>query len=97
MKKIDKNVSCPSCGWHPDGKKHWKCLCGHEWNIFNTAGRCPACFRQWEKTQCAPNAGGCNHSSPHLEWYGNLDNWLELELSEIPAHKQEPKRRSRGM
>lgn len=102
MKKIDKHVSCPSCGWHPDGQKHWQCLCGHEWNVFSTAGRCPACFRQWEKTQCAPKAGGCNQSSPHLEWYGNLDSWLQHELKQMPAtkktvSKENEKRRRRGM
>lgn len=93
MKK-QQNTNCPSCGWQPDGGKHWQCLCGHEWDVFSTAGRCPACFRQWEKTQCVPHAGGCDHSSPHLKWYKNLDQWLEDELANIPVYS--PKDFPRG-
>jgi hypothetical protein len=81
MKQIDYEVSCPSCGWHPDGGKHWKCHCGHTWDVFSTGGRCPACFYHWEKTKCTHLNEGCNIASPHLEWYGNIDHWLAGELS----------------
>ena len=97
MKLIDKEVSCPSCGWHPDGEEHWQCLCGHSWDIFSTSGRCPACFRQWEKIQCVPKAGGCNTWSYHMNWYGNLDIWLSQEIDHINVpYKEKERRESRG-
>ncbi|MEZ4984411.1 MAG: hypothetical protein R2795_05130 [Saprospiraceae bacterium] len=91
MKKMKNDVCCPNCGWEPDGGEHWQCLCGHSWDVFSTAGRCPACFRQWEKTQCAPAAGGCNAWSPHIEWYGDLDSWLANELECIPVPVDVPR------
>ncbi|MCB0637638.1 MAG: hypothetical protein KDC54_13505 [Lewinella sp.] len=78
------HVSCPKCSWQPDGQAHWKCKCGHTWDMFSTGGRCPACLRQWEKTRCPPKAGGCNSWSPHLEWYGDLQGWLIEELRYLP-------------
>ncbi|PSR14595.1 MAG: hypothetical protein DA408_11095 [Bacteroidetes bacterium] len=96
MKKLDQEVSCPNCGWHPDGEAHWQCLCGHTWNVFSTGGRCPACCRQWEKTQCAPKAGGCSTWSPYLEWYGDLSQWLTTELGHVSTDKEEERRGSRG-
>lgn len=95
MKKGKNHVCCPKCSWTPDGGKHWQCLCGHTWDVFSTGGRCPACFRQWEKTQCVPRAGGCKTWSPHLDWYGDLNTWLHGQLSEIKEEQKE-RRGSRG-
>lgn len=92
MKKIDNHISCPKCGWLPDGKSHWQCRCGHSFDAFEHAGRCPACFRQWEKTQCVPQAGGCSQSTPHLDWYGDLKGWLEKELYTIEVPQSKEKR-----
>ncbi|WP_211213902.1 hypothetical protein [Lewinella cohaerens] len=97
MKNVDQEVSCPSCGWHPDGKEHWKCHCGHTWDVFSTGGRCPACLYHWEKTQCAPKAGGCNSVSPHMDWYGNLDGWLDKELTFLTVPEEKERRGSRGL
>ncbi|PHN06186.1 hypothetical protein [Flavilitoribacter nigricans] len=76
-------IACPKCDWEPDGKPYWSCTCGHVWNTFDTGGRCPACKKQWEWTQCVVHAGGCLAMSPHLDWYRGLDEWLEEEISKI--------------
>lgn len=83
----DVKIECPKCAWAPDGGAYWQCSCGHTWNTFETAARCPACSRQWEYTQCILHRGGCNQMSLHLDWYKGLDKWLEGELRriEIPA------------
>ncbi len=83
----DVKIECPKCAWEPDGGAYWQCSCGHTWNTFETAARCPACSRQWEYTQCILHRGGCDKMSPHLDWYKGLDKWLENELRriEIPA------------
>ena len=44
------------------------------WNTFATGGRCPACKKVWEVTQCVVSAGGCEKWSPHLDWYEGLDD-----------------------
>jgi hypothetical protein len=85
-----EQVSCPQCGWHPDGEAHWTCKCGHTWDVFSTGGRCPVCVRQWERTQCPPAAGGCKTWSPHLDWYGDLNGWLVEELRYLPEITIEP-------
>ena len=82
----DVIIECPKCSWKPDGFPHWSCTCGTVWNTFATGGRCPGCNRQWEYTQCVDaHFGGCSQLSPHLDWYKNLDGWLEEELEEIAA------------
>ena len=79
-----EKIACPKCGWEPDGRPHWSCSCGHHWNTFETAGRCPSCGKHWKNTQCIPFAGGCSEWSLHLDWYRDLDDWLEEELDKIP-------------
>ncbi|MEM8906980.1 MAG: hypothetical protein AAGD05_03965 [Bacteroidota bacterium] len=75
-------IECPKCQWEPDGGAHWQCTCGHVWNTFDTAGRCPACGFQWKETWC-PSVLGCGRCSPHLDWYKNLDDLLAIELEKI--------------
>lgn len=80
----DLKIACPKCQWEPDGGAYWGCdKCGHSWNTFDTGGRCPSCSKQFKYTQCIGHRGGCNRSSPHLDWYTELDNWLEEELESI--------------
>lgn len=76
-------IACPKCDWEPDGSPYWSCTCGHIWNTFDTAGRCPKCRKQWEWTQCVISAGGCTAKSPHLDWYHGLDEWLAEEIANI--------------
>ncbi len=89
MRKKDQTISCPSCNWKPDGGAYWKCLCGHTWDVFRTGGQCPSCMRVWEKIQCVPRHGGCNTWSPHLDWYGDLNGWLESELDHLKEEQKE--------
>ena len=72
-------IACPKCDWEPDSNSLWGCSCGHIWNTFDTGGRCPSCKRQWTETQCL----SCAEWSPHLDWYRNLDDWLQDEIEEI--------------
>ena len=44
---------------------HWFCICGNEWNTFDTGGVCPACLHQWAETQCH----SCSRWSPHSHRY----------------------------
>lgn len=81
-------IACPKCDWEPDGKPYWSCTCGHIWNTFDTAGRCPQCRKQWEWTACIPYAGGCSSMSPHLDWYRGLDDWLRERLEEIAQEEK---------
>jgi hypothetical protein len=93
MKKAENHICCPKCGWEPDGQAHWQCLCGHSFDAFASAGRCPACFRQWERTHCVPEAGGCNGKTNHLDWYGDLQGWLQRELQALPIFTPFKKRK----
>jgi len=83
----DLIIECPKCKWKPDGGKHWQCSCGHTWNTFETAGRCPVCRKQWQDTCCPNLVGGCGKWSPHLDWYKNLDDMLRKELEAIILEK----------
>lgn len=76
-------VRCPKCSWEPDGNAYWQCHCGHQWNTFETAARCPACGFQHEKTSCVPFAGGCHAHSDHLDWYEGLDDIIEELKQEV--------------
>ena len=76
-------IACPKCNWEPDGGAYWGCDCGCVWNTFDTAAKCPQCGKQWEFTQCVPFKGGCPETSPHLEWYRGLDEWLLEQLESI--------------
>ena len=46
----------PNATFSPSDDSHWSCKCGHAWNTFWTAGKCPACGFQWEETIC-PHCG----------------------------------------
>ena len=70
-------IRCPECGWRPDGKPHWHCSCGHSWNTFETAGRCPSCGREHHLTQCVRKAGGCQTLSRHEDWYEGLGHIMD--------------------
>lgn len=48
----DPRIHCPLCGWLPRKIDKWSCICGNEWNTFDTGGICPACLHQWNETQC---------------------------------------------
>ncbi len=83
-------IACPKCDWEPNPDHQWLCSCGHSWHTFDTGGRCPACKKQWETTQCtSPAEGGCTQFSPHLDWYRNLDQWLKEEIEKIRIRVKE--------
>lgn len=84
MAKEDVKIQCPKCTWEPDGQPYWQCTtCEHSWDTFETGARCPNCSHQYEMTQCIHHAGGCNESSPHLDWYKGLDKWLKREVDAV--------------
>jgi hypothetical protein len=58
-------IRCPKCLFQPSDDVRWGCKCGHIWNTFWTAGKCPACRFQWEVTAC-PH---CGKISEHGAWY----------------------------
>jgi hypothetical protein len=60
-------IRCPKCLFQPPVDLRWNCNCGHIWNTFWTSGRCPACYFQWEVTQCP----GCGEMSEHPAWYAS--------------------------
>lgn len=77
-------ICCPKCSWEPDGRPYWACSdCGFSWDTFKTAARCPRCQRQHEYTQCIDFAGGCAASSPHIDWYRDLDDLLSDQLKTL--------------
>jgi len=80
----DISIRCPKCKWKPDGLPYWACSCGHNWDTFSTAGRCPSCGKIWKNTRCVqPEFGGCLAWSPHLDWYDGLDEIIEKLKEEI--------------
>ena len=81
-------IACPKCNWEPDGGEYWGCTCGHVWNTFATAAKCPNCGKQWKDTQCIPFRGGCYEFSPHIDWYRNLDNIIEKEIESLKKVKE---------
>jgi hypothetical protein len=62
-------IQCPKCAWKPIKSSKWQCICGKEWNTFNTRGQCPDCKFVWKKTQCR----SCLWWSRHSLWYVELD------------------------
>jgi len=70
----------------------WKCHCGHRWNAFDTAARCPECGFQHTFTRCPDSLQGCNELSPHLDWYEGLNKMMEELLVEIPQTAQRNER-----
>ncbi len=69
-------IHCPKCRWEPRPGDRWACSCGHEWNTFDTGGRCPACGKTWHDTMCL----ACARWSKHVDWYHDLppvDHLLE--------------------
>ncbi len=77
------HIRCPKCKWEPDGQPYWQCTCNTNWNTFATGARCPKCRKVWEDSQCVKHAGGCNKWSPHLDWYGGLDDMVNKLKEEI--------------
>jgi len=84
-RKITEEVRCPKCQWKPAEDTEWTCLeCGYEWNMFETGARCPRCDHQHEFTFCFEWLGGCGESSPHLDWYPQIDKGLaELNIRKL--------------
>ena len=76
-------VRCPKCKWEPDGKPYWRCSCGHKWDTFSTGGRCPACQKVWEETQCIEQAGGCK-KLPSLVPTGSKSPFLNNSHQLVP-------------
>jgi len=64
-KRRRPRIRCPKCAWEPRAHDRWHCSCGHCWNTFDTAARCPACDLQWHDTACP----SCGEWSPHVDWY----------------------------
>jgi hypothetical protein len=60
-----ERIRCPRCGWEPRRSDRWSCTCGCIWNTFETRGRCPACGKAWQETQCLR----CFQWSRHEDWY----------------------------
>jgi hypothetical protein len=62
-----RRIRCPQCHWEPSRHDAWRCSpgCGHVWNTFDTAGRCPGCSTQWTSTACLR----CHVWSAHDDWY----------------------------
>lgn len=60
-----KRIRCPHCQWEPKSSDRWCCRCGHLWNTFDTRGKCPKCFFQWQTTKCLV----CKKWSEHGRWY----------------------------
>ena len=58
-------IRCPTCLFQPSDDLRWSCKCGHRWNTFRTAGKCPTCHFQWEVTGCPR----CGEMSEHRTWY----------------------------
>ncbi len=75
----DAKIACPKCDWEPRADDRWMCSCGHIWNTFDTAARCPACGKQWRDTCCL----SCQKWSKHLDWYRYPDDWLEELVEEL--------------
>ena len=79
----DVRIKCPKCEWEPKPDDKWACSCGHQWNTFSTAGRCPHCGKIWKSTQCFSAPTGCSKWSPHLDWYDGLDEIIQKLIEEI--------------
>ncbi len=84
MANTEVKIECPKCGWEPQPHSLWACSCGTVWNTFDTGGRCPACSKVWEMTQCqSPLEGGCREWSLHLDWYKGLTPFVEKQVEEV--------------
>ncbi len=81
-----EKIACPKCDWEPEIYDVWQCSCGYIWNTFITGGRCPSCGIIWKDTQCL----SCRKWSPHIDWYRDLDDFLEEELQSINKRKLVP-------
>jgi hypothetical protein len=93
---MKEKIRCPKCGWVPVPRSHWECFCGHLWNTFDTAGKCPVCNKSWSVTQCFwPEDGGCGEISLHIDWYADLDRKLKDGLMEMFKYKPVIKKEAR--
>ena len=81
-------IQCTTCAWAPAKSSRWQCSCRFVWNTFDTGGRCPACDKQWESTQCL----GCGTKSPHAEWYKTPELVAALEQQGDPILTARKKR-----
>jgi hypothetical protein len=94
------HISCPKCGWEPDGGSYWVCsVCKTKWNTFETRGCCPGCGKIYEETWC-PGNKGCGQVSPHADWYeevevqknkssfASLFSWGNIEPPVTPIDKK---------
>lgn len=70
-------IYCPKCRWEPRAGDLWICQpgCNHEWNTFDTGGRCPKCGKVWLETDCL----ACSRTSKHHDWYHDLPP-VDMEL-----------------
>ena len=62
------DVACPGCHYRPTAFDVWICQpdgCGHVWDTFTTAGRCPGCDAQFPWTACP----ACGRAFAHKAWY----------------------------
>lgn len=88
---MDIKIACPKCEWEPDKNSAWQCTCGHQWNTFNTGGKCPSCGFVWKDTQCLRFS--CLSWSPHIDWYKNLQSEMVKEAEKSFQNVQtEPKK-----
>ncbi|MGZ4001443.1 MAG: hypothetical protein ACXVIY_12465 [Mucilaginibacter sp.] len=72
------HISCPECGWEPDGGSYWMCsVCKTRWNTFDTRAMCPGCGKIYEETTCPKPKGGCGNISRHEDWY--------IEVNEVKS------------
>ncbi|MDF1696386.1 MAG: hypothetical protein P1U56_11160 [Saprospiraceae bacterium] len=72
-------LKCPSCEWVPNGESLWSCTCQHNWDTFQTKGKCPSCEIQWADTYCPV----CGQTHKHEDWYHRTEtsfNRLEQKL-----------------
>lgn len=76
-------IYCPKCEWEPGPDARWVCGtggCGCVWNTFETMGKCPACGKVWQHTQCLV----CAQWSRHMEWY-HFEPPTEVERTEFSS------------
>lgn len=60
------SVTCPECGWVPDGKPRWVCdACRTKFDTFTTRASCPKCGKSREETGCP----ACNALTAHARWW----------------------------
>jgi hypothetical protein len=51
-------IRCLLCGWSLGKQDVWWCICGNEWNEFDTGGVCPRAFTNGRKLSASLAADG---------------------------------------